>query len=209
MFRNTLIGGVAAAALAVSGFAFAQGSGGSSGGGASGSGAASGATSSGSGAPSGSSNMGSGAGAPRGAQNSQTDVQRGVTGGANSTTTQSPGGAQGTDTGVTQSGRPDAGGASSQSMTTGQIPKVQVSEKQRTELRTRFRQANVRTVNADQVDVTISVGAVLPSTVTFAAIPAPIVTIVPEFRGYQAVRVGDQILIVEPGTRRIVYIVEG
>ena len=91
-------------------------------------------------------------------------------------------------------------------MTTGQVPQVQISNEQRTQLRTQIQKANIRTVARDQINVAISVGTVLPSTVTFVPLPDPIVTIVPQFRGYHAVRVGDQILIVEPGTRRIVYI---
>lgn len=52
----------------------------------------------------------------------------------------------------------------------------------------------------------VSVGTVLPSEVTFVDVPADIVRIVPAWRSYKVVRVRDQIIIVEPSTRRIVYV---
>lgn len=200
MLRNTLISGVAAAAIGLAGAAFAQGSGSSS--------------SSPSSSPSPNANPNATGTAP-GLQNNRNDVPRGTpgseraqerTGTSGSTTSQSSPGARGSGT-VT--GQTDTrSGGSRDNLTTGQVPQIQVSDQQRTQLRTSFQKANIRTVSRDQINVSIAVGSVLPSTVTFVPIPDPVLAIVPAFRGYSAVRVGDQILIVEPGTRRIVYIVQ-
>lgn len=92
--------------------------------------------------------------------------------------------------------------------TTGQVPRVEVSPQQRTELRQRFRQVNIRTVPRDRINVNLTIGAFLPATIEFVPLPPPILAVVPQFRGYHAIQVGDQILIVEPATRRIVYIIE-
>ena len=138
--------------------------------------------------------------APRGTPGSERAQERTGTSGATSTTTsQSKPGAGGSST---------AAGKSSDNMATGQVPQVQVSNEQRTQLRTQIQKANIRTISRDQIKVSVAVGSVLPSTVTFVPLPETIVTIVPQFRGYQAIRVGDQILIVEPSSRRIVYILE-
>jgi hypothetical protein len=59
-----------------------------------------------------------------------------------------------------------------------------------------FQQANIRSVSREQIGVAI------------ALVPAPIVTIAPVFRGYQAVQLGSPILIVEPRTQRIHYIMD-
>jgi hypothetical protein len=66
---------------------------------------------------------------------------------------------------------------------------------------------NVQIRETSNVNVSISVGTVLPSTIELVAVPAPIIEIVPAFRSYRAIRVGGRILIVEPDTRRIVYII--
>jgi hypothetical protein len=195
MRKNILISSAAVAALAFSGAAFAQGS----------------PQSSPPRSPAANENA---TGTAPGLQNNRNEAPRATPGGERAqertgtgTTTQSQSkpGASGSSTTTSQS---DKSGAAGDRMTTGQTPKVQISEQQRTQLRSRFKEANIRTVSRDQINVSIAVGSVLPSTVTFVPIPDPILTIAPAFRGYHAVRVGDQILIVEPGTRRIVYIVE-
>jgi hypothetical protein len=52
----------------------------------------------------------------------------------------------------------------------------------------------------------VSVGTVLPADVTFVEVPAEIIRIVPAWRSYRVVRVREQIIIVDPSTRRIVYV---
>ena len=59
------------------------------------------------------------------------------------------------------------------------------------------------------VNFNISVGARIPSTVTFHPIPTSIVEIYPEWRGYQVILVNGRYVIVRPQTHEIVYIIEG
>lgn len=59
---------------------------------------------------------------------------------------------------------------------------------------------------ADSVNFNIRVGVAVPRTVHVAVLPAEVVTIVPEYRGFEYVVVGDQLLIIDPNTLEIVAI---
>lgn len=59
------------------------------------------------------------------------------------------------------------------------------------------------------VNFNISVGATIPGTVRFHPLPARIVEIYPEWRGYDVIFVRGQYIIVRPQTHEIVYIIEG
>lgn len=95
----------------------------------------------------------------------------------------------------------------SKSMTTGSTggADVKVTSEQQTRLRTVVSKTNIREVN--NVNVSVSVGTVLPPTVELVALPSEIIEIVPQFRSYRVIKVGGRLLIVEPGSRRIVYII--
>lgn len=56
------------------------------------------------------------------------------------------------------------------------------------------------------LDVSITVGSRLPRTVEVRPLPAAVIEIVPQYRGYYYVLVGDQIVIVEPDTLEIVAV---
>jgi hypothetical protein len=58
----------------------------------------------------------------------------------------------------------------------------------------------------DSVNFNIRVGVAVPRTVHIAVLPAEVVTIVPEYRGFEYVLVGDQLLIIDPNTLEIVAI---
>ena len=62
---------------------------------------------------------------------------------------------------------------------------------------------------ATNVNFNISVGARVPSTVTFYPVPTRIIEIYPEWRGYQVILVNGRYVIVRPQTYEIVYIIEG
>jgi Protein of unknown function (DUF1236) len=68
----------------------------------------------------------------------------------------------------------------------------------------RVRDRNVARVN--NADFNVSVGVTVPRTVHVAVLPPEVVTIVPEYRGFDYVGVGDQLLIVDPNTMEIVAI---
>jgi hypothetical protein len=82
----------------------------------------------------------------------------------------------------------------------------QVTEQQRTRISTSIRQANVQPVR--NVNFSVSVGAVLPASVRFYPVTPAIVEVYPEYRGYEFVVVEEEIVIVEPRTRKIVMVIE-
>ena len=59
------------------------------------------------------------------------------------------------------------------------------------------------------VNFNISVGTAIPASVRFHPLPARIVEIYPEWRGYDVIFVHGQYIVVRPQTREIVYIIEG
>ena len=59
------------------------------------------------------------------------------------------------------------------------------------------------------VNFNISVGTSVPASVRFHPLPARIVEIYPEWRGYDVIFVHGQYIIVRPQTHEIVYIIEG
>jgi outer membrane biosynthesis protein TonB len=58
-----------------------------------------------------------------------------------------------------------------------------------------------------RVDFQINVGSTVPRTVRIVQLPATVIQIHPAWRGYMYFVVGDEIVIVEPGTMRIVAVV--
>lgn len=82
-----------------------------------------------------------------------------------------------------------------------------ISPDQRTELQSAFREEQAEPVD---IDVDVSVGASIPSSVTLNPLPPRIVEIVPAYEGYQYFVLADgRIVIVEPATMEVVYIVAG
>jgi hypothetical protein len=78
-----------------------------------------------------------------------------------------------------------------------------------TEQRTRIRQTITKQSNAPRVtnvNFNISVGTVVPRTMRLAPLPVTVVEYVPRWRGYMYFLVGDEIIVVEPGTHRIVAV---
>jgi hypothetical protein len=59
------------------------------------------------------------------------------------------------------------------------------------------------------VNFNISVGTVVPSTVRYHPLPARIIEIYPEWRGYDFILVRGKYIIIRPQTHEIVYIIEG
>jgi hypothetical protein len=76
--------------------------------------------------------------------------------------------------------------------------------------RSRIRQTVIKETNAPRVsnvNFKLTVGTVVPKTVRVVPVPATIVEIQPAWRGFLYFLVGDQVVIVEPGTLRIVAII--
>jgi len=79
------------------------------------------------------------------------------------------------------------------------------------ENRTRIHDVVIHQRNAPRVSnphFSVSVGARVPRTVRFAALPRTIVEIEPAWRGFEYFMIGDQIVIVDPRSMEIVAIVE-
>src|SRR6266550_298269 len=79
-----------------------------------------------------------------------------------------------------------------------------LSTEQRTKITTVIKSQNDRPVT--NVNFSISVGTRVPRNVGFHPLPAEIVTIYPEWRGYEFFLVNNQIIVVNPRTLEIVEI---
>jgi hypothetical protein len=83
---------------------------------------------------------------------------------------------------------------------------AQLSTEQRTKITSVIREQRVAPVT--NVNFSISVGTRIPSEVRFHPLPASVVTIYPEWRGYDYVLVRDQILVIDPRSHEIVAILD-
>jgi hypothetical protein len=102
-------------------------------------------------------------------------------------------------------GREGRNGA--ESKTVGQAGAgAKLSTEQRTKITSVFREQHVAPLT--NANFAISVGTRVPRDISFHALPAEIVTIYPEWRGYEFVRVRDQIVVVDPNTFEIVAVLE-
>ena len=98
------------------------------------------------------------------------------------------------------------GGDRSQT-TTGQAGAgAKLSTEQRTKITTVIRNEHV--APATNVNFSISVGTRIPREVRYHPLPAEVVTIYPEWRGYNYVLVRDQIVVIDPETLEIVAILD-
>jgi hypothetical protein len=98
-------------------------------------------------------------------------------------------------------------GQAQQTGTSGRVggASVQLSQDQRTKIKDVIvRDRNVARVNG--ANFSVSVGARVPRDVHVSVLPPEVVTIVPEYRGFEYVLVGDQLLIIDPNTLEIVAI---
>ena len=119
-----------------------------------------------------------------------TNDQKGAADSRSQTTTQSQPGQSGrTETTVGQAG---AG--------------AKLSTEQRTQITTVIRDQHVQPLN--NVNFSISVGTRVPRDVRFHPLPREVVTVYPEWRGYEFVLVNNQIVVVDPRTYEIVAILD-
>jgi len=108
--------------------------------------------------------------------------------------------------GMKAEGREDRNETRSQT-TTGQAGAgAKLSTEQRTKITSVIREQHVAPIN--NVNFSISVGTRVPREVSFHPLPAQIVTIYPEWRGYEYFLVRDQIVVVDPRTLEIVAVLE-
>jgi hypothetical protein len=77
----------------------------------------------------------------------------------------------------------------------------------RTQITTAIRQEKVEEVR--NVSFNISIGVAVPATVRVHPVPARVIGIYPEWRGYDFILVNGRYVILPPQTREIVYVIEG
>lgn len=82
---------------------------------------------------------------------------------------------------------------------------VQLSQEQRGKIQTIIGH-NRDVARVDNVNFNITVGTTVPRTVHVAVLPVEVVTVVPEYRGFDYIIVGDQLLIIDPNTMEIVAV---
>ena len=83
--------------------------------------------------------------------------------------------------------------------------RANLSSEQRTKISAVFKQHRVTPAH---LNVSIQVGTRVPGNVHFYPIPQDVVVIYPEWRGYDYILVGDQILVIDPGSHEIVAILD-
>ncbi len=66
---------------------------------------------------------------------------------------------------------------------------------------------NERVAPVTNVNFSVSVGTRIPHDVAFHPLPADVVTIYPEWRGYNFILVRDEIVVIDPSTFEIVEII--
>ena len=99
------------------------------------------------------------------------------------------------------------GGPDTKSQTVGQAGAgAKLSTEQRTRITTVIRDQHVAPMT--NVNFSIAVGTRIPRDVTFHPLPTEIVTIYPDWRGYEFILVRDQIVVVDPQTFEIVAILD-
>jgi hypothetical protein len=111
------------------------------------------------------------------------------------------------ESGSTQKSGQSATGQST--TTTGQgaaAGTAKLSSEQRSQITTIIQKEKVARVRAADLNVSIRVGARIPSHVHVYPLPARVVEIYPAWQGYDFILVGSQILIIDPGTHEIVAI---
>ena len=122
-------------------------------------------------------------------------------------TAQTKGGAETKGAAETKGGAEQKGTAETKSQTTTGAATAGPPAEKRTEITSAIKSEKIE--EATNVNVNLSVGTTVPSTVRFHPLPPRIVEIYPEWRGYQVILVKGKYVIVKPETHEIVYIIEG
>jgi hypothetical protein len=91
-----------------------------------------------------------------------------------------------------------------QSSSTKMNASVNINDQQRTRVAQSISRLNVQPVT--NVNFSLSVGTVIPRDVRLQTLPADVVDVVPQFRGFSFFAVRGEIVIVEPSTSKIVAV---
>jgi hypothetical protein len=117
------------------------------------------------------------------------------------------GAAQKGDTAKEKSASDKASPTDSTASKAGTEPRAQLSEQQQTRVReTVLKQRGNRVAN---VNFSVTIGTRVPRSVRLAPLPVAVIEIVPEYRTYHYVVVRDDIVIIDPVSYEIVYVLPG
>ena len=83
---------------------------------------------------------------------------------------------------------------------------AKLTTEQRTKITTVIRDQHVTPM--EHVNFSISVGTRVPRDVHFYPLPAEVITYYPEWRGYEFIQVGDQVVVVDPRSFEIVAVLD-
>lgn len=114
---------------------------------------------------------------------------------------QSPSGSGSTNTAQQPSNQQNTADRSSN---TNVNASVNINDQQRTRISASISHLNVQPLT--NVNFSLSVGTVAPRDIRLQPLPAEVVEIVPQYRGYNFVLVKDEIVIIEPSTYKIVTV---
>jgi len=114
---------------------------------------------------------------------------------------QSPAGSGSTNTAQQPNRQQDTAERSS---STNVNASVSINDQQRTRISQSVSRLNVQPLN--NVDFSLSVGTAVPRDVRLQPLPAEVVEVVPQYRGYDFVLVKEEIVIVEPSSYKIVAV---
>ena len=91
-----------------------------------------------------------------------------------------------------------------QSSSTNLNASININDQQRTRVTESIGRLNVQPVN--NVNFSLTVGTAVPRDIRLQTLPADVVEVVPQYRGYSFFMVRDEIVIVEPSTYQIVQV---
>ena len=83
---------------------------------------------------------------------------------------------------------------------------AKLTTEQRTRITTVIRDQHVAPI--EHVNFSISVGTRVPRDVRFYPLPAEVITYYPEWRGYEFILVGDQVVVIDPRSFEIVAVLD-
>ena len=116
--------------------------------------------------------------------------------------------AKGAEHGSSSKSASEESGHKGKSDTTGQGAAASAGKpttEQRTKITTVIRKHKIEPAH---LNISVRVGVHIPDHVHYYPLPAEVITVYPEWRGYDYILVGDQILIIDPDTRAVVFIIE-
>lgn len=122
--------------------------------------------------------------------------------------TESKGGVNAQENGRSGTSQRSSESVNSKSSTVGQgaaAGNAKLSTEQSTKITTIIRKQKVRPT---QLNISVHVGARVPGSVHFYPLPTEVIEVYPEWRGYDYILVGDEIIVVNPRSHLVVAVLD-